>query len=603
MKTLLEYATDTRLTTLLIKERVKCRRKYVERAKNHVGSFVEDDGSKVLAKIDFLTTIMPCRNRWVRLKNRSKCLMADGKVDKRMMAIKSLKLTIARDRKLKADRPDAKELMYLDKLQAYIEEIRSDIASDNSLTIRRPQIKPMYKSEDVNSEGKTVVTFRPLAMYSDLKDKIILALTGKYLAGMFNWHLHDDILSYRSARNFHGKKHYMTDFNDGVRLIREYRKFHDHKPLYVADCDIKKFFDTINHDIVRNSVDRMLNSAKGFSVDGKKQVMKVLDAYLNSFNFYEDVYQQNQSDDFARFMSRKRRMPVGEEIYQYGWISEKEFIECYGSKENFEKERTKIGVPQGGALSPMIADIVLNDIDKDLVTPKPFPEEDRNKFFVRFCDDMVLMHTDKEECERLIETYCKALKNHHLMYHGFTDVRDVKEGVKTKADFWKVKSHNTFCWGTGSKDSSEWVGFLGYEMRYDSCVRLRKSNVDKLLINLKRNYFTLLRQLNKADKAEGNARKEMERLQRTIGKLQNQSRLLLFYNGLEAHNPELDKQLKWLDMHRTRLIKIITARVSRMRSEALNNDNLIGSISICKDKAFGFSKLLIGDEASQGKGA
>lgn len=591
MKTLLEYATDTRLTTLLIKERVKCRRKYVERARNHVGTYIEDDGTRTLSKADFLTTIMPCRNRWVRLKNRSKCLMADGKVDKRMMAIKSLKLTIERDRKLKAERPDARELMYLDRLQAYIDEIRRDIASDEELTIRRPQIKPMFKDQKETADGRTVVMLRPLAMYSDLKDKIILALTGKYLASMFNWHLHEDILSYRSARNFHGRKHYMTDFNDGVRMIREYRKAHEGEPLYVADCDIKKFFDTINHDTVRESMGRMLDSAKGLSTDGRKQVMKVLDAYLRSFNFYDDVYQQNQSKDFARFMSCKRRVAPDSEIYQYGWISEEDFIKCYGSKENFEKERTKIGVPQGGSLSPMIADIVLNDIDRDIVTPKPFPEEDKDKLFVRFCDDMVLMHTDKAECARLIDTYCIALRSHHLMYHDFTDVSSVKDGAKTTAEFWKVKSHSTYRWGTGSTTGTEWVGFLGYEMRHDGCVRLRKSNVRKLLSNIQRSYYTLSRQLRKAGRAEDRSRKTIDKLRQTIRKQQNLNRLLLFYNGLESHNAELDKQLKWLDTHRSRMIGILENRMKRMKNESIANSDITESIGRCRDKSYRFKAI------------
>ena len=33
-----------------------------------------------------------------------------------------------------------------------------------------------------------------------------------------------------------------------IENIQKYRKLHAKQKLYVAECDIQKFFDTINHD-------------------------------------------------------------------------------------------------------------------------------------------------------------------------------------------------------------------------------------------------------------------------------------------------------------------------------------------------------------------
>jgi len=46
-------------------------------------------------------------------------------------------------------------------------------------------------------------------------------------------------------------------------------------------------------------------------------------------------------------------------------------------------EETKLGVPQGGPLSPLLANIMLNELDHEL--------ERRGHQFVRYADDMVIL--------------------------------------------------------------------------------------------------------------------------------------------------------------------------------------------------------------------
>lgn len=55
-------------------------------------------------------------------------------------------------------------------------------------------------------------------------------------------------------------------------------------------------------------------------------------------------------------------------------------------------ENTEVGVPQGGPLSPLLSNIMLNELDKEL--------EKRGHRFVRYADDMVILCKSKRSAER-----------------------------------------------------------------------------------------------------------------------------------------------------------------------------------------------------------
>jgi len=95
---------------------------------------------------------------------------------------------------------------------------------------------------------------------------------------------------------------------------------------YVVDIDLSKFFDRVNHDRLMARLATRIQD---------KRVLKLIRAYLNS------------------------GILVGEAI-----------------------ERTEEGTPQGGPLSPLLANIVLDELDKEL--------ERRGLRFVRYADDVAI---------------------------------------------------------------------------------------------------------------------------------------------------------------------------------------------------------------------
>ena len=109
--------------------------------------------------------------------------------------------------------------------------------------------------------------------------------------------------------------------------------------VYVVDMDLEKFFDTVCQSKLIEVLGRTIK-------DGR--VISLIHKYLNA-----------------------------------GVIA----------KEVFEK--TEVGMPQGGPLSPLLSNIMLNELDKEL--------ERRGHRFVRYADDCMIFCKSKKSAERTLK--------------------------------------------------------------------------------------------------------------------------------------------------------------------------------------------------------
>jgi RNA-directed DNA polymerase len=109
---------------------------------------------------------------------------------------------------------------------------------------------------------------------------------------------------------------------------------------YAVDLDLEKFFDKVNHSKLIEVLSRTIK-------DGR--VVSLIHRYLNA------------------------GVQVG---------------------ANFEA--SEMGVPQGGPLSPLLSNIMLNELDREL--------ERRGHKFVRYADDMVILCRSKRSAERVMSS-------------------------------------------------------------------------------------------------------------------------------------------------------------------------------------------------------
>ena len=114
--------------------------------------------------------------------------------------------------------------------------------------------------------------------------------------------------------------------------IRQYREYVRSGLRYVVDIDLSKFFDRVNHDRLMSTLANRIKD---------KRVLKLIRSFLTS------------------------GVMIG----------------------GFEQP-TEEGTPQGGPLSPLLSNIVLDELDKEL--------EKRDLCFVRYADDSVIFVRSKQ---------------------------------------------------------------------------------------------------------------------------------------------------------------------------------------------------------------
>jgi len=123
------------------------------------------------------------------------------------------------------------------------------------------------------------------------------------------------------------------------RIIKEGRRF-------AVDVDLSKFFDRVNHDLLMTHLSYKLKD---------KELLRLIAKYLRA-----------------------------------GIMKDNHFIESHE------------GVPQGGPLSPLLANIMLDPLDKEL--------ERRGHKFARYADDFTILVKSKRAGERILNSISNYLE-------------------------------------------------------------------------------------------------------------------------------------------------------------------------------------------------
>ena len=166
---------------------------------------------------------------------------------------------------------------------------------------------------------------RPLGIPTVL-DRVIQQAVAQVLGPLFEADFSEHSHGYRPGRSAHKAVVVMEEgWKEGRR--------------HVVECDLKSFFDTVNHDRLMNSLKEKVRCRKTLGL-------------------------------IRRYLMAGVELPDG------------------------TRETTSQGVPQGGPLSPLLANIVLDPLDKEL--------EARGHKFARYADDFIVLVKSAEAAKRVL---------------------------------------------------------------------------------------------------------------------------------------------------------------------------------------------------------
>lgn len=131
--------------------------------------------------------------------------------------------------------------------------------------------------------------------------------------------------------------------HDAVYQVRRYIQ---QGYTIAVDMDLSKFFDTVQHDVLMHRLSRKVRD---------KRVLRLIGKYLRA-----------------------------------------------GVMIDGRLQETRVGVPQGGPLSPLLSNIVLDDLDKEL--------EKRGHRFARYADDFVILVKSRRAGERVSRSLQRYLE-------------------------------------------------------------------------------------------------------------------------------------------------------------------------------------------------
>ncbi len=338
------------------------------------------------------------------------------------------------------------------KLHALVEQIRTSALAASGHQFRPPKITAQLKSG---------VDYRPIASFSEIIDKIVDSLVARYLREQLDPAFEPCSVAFR-ARQPTGK---LLDREAAIAAIFDFRVRHCGAPLYVAECDIRGFFDCVSHPVVLSQLARVIDVAcsrarlADMVIDPRAR--RTVEHYLACYSFSGSV-----KGDEAALRARERNPAAN-----YKWPSSGP-----NSLADFYPDplgRRDIGVPQGGAISCLISNLLLDFADKEVQLASHRIGCD--VMYFRYCDDMIIISPDRTAAHYVFDAYLGALRVLKLPCHPPEDWRVYGIGFYERS-----KTKAPYVWhGRTWFNHSPWIQFLGYQIRYDGLLRVRKKSIDK----------------------------------------------------------------------------------------------------------------------------
>jgi group II intron reverse transcriptase/maturase len=262
------------------------------------------------------------------------------------------------------------------------------------------------------------------------------------------------------------------------QALKQCKKYITDGYSYAVDMDLEKFFDTVCHSKLMEILSRTIK-------DGR--VLSLIHSYLNA------------------------GIQIGQSI-----------------------EPSRDGVPQGGPLSPLLSNIMLNELDKEL--------ERRGHKFVRYADDFVILCKSKRSGERVMAS--------------------ITEFIETKL-YLKVNREKS---QTALVSKIKFLGYSFYKYKGEGRLRVHPQSIAKMKAKIK--------ELTSRSNGWGNERRKRE--------------LSLYIKGWVNYYKLADMKsllLRIDEWYRRRLRMVIWKQWKRIKTKFTN----LIKLGINKSKARGWS--------------
>lgn len=199
---------------------------------------------------------------------------------------------------------------------------------------------------------------------ASVRDRILHQAIFRILYPIFDKHFIFDSYSSRIEKGTHRA---MKRFKYFINKVSK----NNAKTCWVLKCDVRKFFDSINHEILFNLIKKEIFCS---------ETICLIKTIIDSFNVPNTIY-------------------VIADI--------------------------KKGIPLGNVISQLFSNIYLNELDQFI------KHELKIKYYIRYCDDFIILNLDKGKLEQLI-TKIKEFLNNKLnleLHPQKIEIRKLKQGI------------------------------------------------------------------------------------------------------------------------------------------------------------------------------
>ena len=177
-------------------------------------------------------------------------------------------------------------------------------------------------------------------------------------------------------------------------LKRKYDNF------YILKCDIHKYFYSISHE-------KLIEKLRNILPD--EEVIEVIKSILTS------TYQNNTNSQIKRLVDREKEiLRKANNPYMKKRFEELSTIPYYQEGR---------GLPIGNMTSQLFAIYYLNDLDHFI------KEQLHIKYYIRYMDDFILMHPDREYLKYCLEEIRKKVAAEELRLNQKTKIISMKDGL------------------------------------------------------------------------------------------------------------------------------------------------------------------------------